>query len=91
MMDIYLITSLGIFILTFLLALGLMLACNFTARRWDIPIVASAILFLAFTAVEGAILAFIFADFSLSNHNHCIRRNGPRLRSHDHLRIENTP
>ena len=66
MMETYLIASLETFILTFLLALGLLLASNFTARRSDIPIVAPAILYLAFTAVEGAILAVIFALFSLS-------------------------
>ena len=66
MMETYLISSLETFILTFILALGLLLASDFTARRSDIPIVAPAILYLAFTTVEGAILAVIFAHFSLS-------------------------
>ena len=65
MMETYLIASLETFILTFLLALGLLLASHFTARK-DIPIAVPAALYLAFTAVEGAMLAFIFAVFSPS-------------------------
>ena len=61
----YLVSSLETFLLTSLPALGLLLASHFTARR-DIPIAVPAVLYLAFTAVEGAILAFIFAIFSPS-------------------------
>ena len=56
---------LGTLIVTFFLALGLLLASHFTARK-DIPIAVPAALYLAFTAVEGAMLAFIFAVFSPS-------------------------
>ena len=59
----YLIASLGTLLLTFLLALGLLLASHFTARK-DIPMVVPTGLYLAFTAVEGTIMAFIFAVFS---------------------------
>ena len=61
----YLITSLGTLIVTFFLALGLLLASHFTARK-DMPIAVPATLYLAFTSVEGAMLAFIFAVFSPS-------------------------
>ena len=61
----YLVTSLGTLVVTFLIALGLLLASHFTARK-DIPIAVPAALYLAFTAVEGAMLAFIFAVFSPS-------------------------
>ena len=59
----YLIASLGTLLLTFLLALGLLLASHFTARK-GIPIVVPAGLYLAFTVIEGAMMAFIFAVFS---------------------------
>ena len=59
----YPVTSLGTLVVAFLLALGLLLASHFTARK-DIPIAVPAALYLAFTAVERAILAFIFAVFS---------------------------
>ena len=62
----YLAASPGRFILTFLLALGLLMASHFTARR-EIPIAVPVTLYLAFTAVEGATLAFIFAVFSPSS------------------------
>ena len=61
----YLVASLGSFLLTFLLAVGLLFAAHFTARK-DIPIAVPAVLYLGFTAVEGAMLAFIFAVFSPS-------------------------
>ena len=50
---------------TFLLALGLLLASQFTARK-NIPFAVPAILYLGFTAVEGVILAFILSIFSPS-------------------------
>ena len=61
----YLVASLGTLLLTFLLALGLLLASYFTARK-QIPIAVPSFLYLAFTAVEGAILALIFAALSAS-------------------------
>ena len=48
-----------------MLALGLLLASHFTARK-GIPFAVPASLYLAFTAVEGVMLAFIFAVFSAS-------------------------
>ena len=61
----YLLDSLGTLLMTFLLALGLLLASHFTARK-KMPITVPASLYLAFTAVEGAMLALIFAVFSAS-------------------------
>ena len=61
-----LVASLGSLILTFLPAPGLRMASHFTARK-SIPIIVPAVLHLAFTAVEGALLAFVFAIFSAIN------------------------
>ena len=56
----YLVDSLGTLLLTFLIALGLLLASHFTARK-KMPIGVPASLYLAFTVVEGTMLAIIFA------------------------------
>ncbi len=61
----YLITGIGTLVITLFLALGLLMASHFTARR-NIPFAVPAALYLAFTAVEGVTLAFIFAIFSPS-------------------------
>ena len=50
---------------TSLLALGLLMASHFTARK-HIPFMAPTILYFGFTVVEGAMLAFIFSVFSPS-------------------------
>ena len=65
LMEIYPAASLGGLVVTFILVIGLLMGTHFTAGK-DIPIAVPAVLYLAFAAIEGAMLAFIFAVFPAS-------------------------